>query len=128
MRNSITELASETQQEIEIMVKDVKGSVASNGAPYQRLSVQDKEGNMATFLRFDEPVDVNGPAVCRMLVEASTYNNKPSYKVLRSEVLPDADFTCFYPKRLMKGQVLRKSTPITSGSGTLATVSWWGTC
>lgn len=98
MRNSIMELAAETQQEIEIMVKDVKGSMTSNGAPYQRLSVQDKEGNMATFLRFDEPVDVNGPAVCRMLVEASTYNNKPSYKVLRSEILPDADLTCFYPK------------------------------
>ena len=44
MRNSIMELAAETQQEIEIMVKDVKGSMTSNGAPYQRLSVQDKEG------------------------------------------------------------------------------------
>lgn len=98
MRNTITELAAESQQEIELMVKDIKTGMAVNGSMYQRLAVQDREGNMSTFLRFDDPIKLEGPAVCRMLVEASTYNNKPSYKVIRSEVMPNADFSVYLPK------------------------------
>lgn len=98
MRNNIAGLASESQQEIELMVKDIQTGRTVNGDIYQRLAVQDREGNAATLLRFDEQLTMESPAVCRMLVEAYTYNGRPSYKVLRSEVLPGADLSAFCPK------------------------------